>query len=390
LFGLEAAKRIIKIQNGKMDTGLLGLPEIVGGVDSDYMSEALARARRPSEVSEMTITPISGGLSQARILRITISGSQSFILKKIGNDSEGWWPKLIGGSIFEVQLWKQGITRNLPAPLFAPTLDVCFNSSSNEWWILMDDVSKFIIRADRLEVPKISWMFEGLARFHAKYMNTSELVTIPACSLDTHVRIFTEPILYLAGTSGTAPWARRIAERPQYSEVFPLLQEFFRPSDLDFYLSICKQRESWLPLLKALPQTLLHGDLHRKHIAPVTPSQVYSFDWNLPVCGPATADLTWCWFLNFWCFPPYNSKPIEHEPLRKIYIKRLGELMTSCGSAHDLERSWQLSWLKTFAQLGWCLVLPARGTNDQTQKDKVKALVEQAVIEARHIADKHL
>ena len=41
----------------------------------------------------------------------------------------------------EGPLWLSGATRELPAPVACPTVDLAVHVDSDEWWMLMRDVS---------------------------------------------------------------------------------------------------------------------------------------------------------------------------------------------------------------------------------------------------------
>ena len=54
------------------------------------------------------------------------------------------------------------------------------------------------------------------------------------------------------------------------------------------------------------------------------------------------------------------------------------------------ERAWELSWLKVFAQIGFCLADPLVGTPSADDIARVRALCAKAIGKARRIADAHV
>ena len=55
----------------------------------------------------------------------------------------------------------------------------------------------------------------------------------------------------------------------------------------------------------------------------------------------------------------------------------------------EFERSWELSWLKVFAQIGFCLADPLVGTPSLEDVARVRAICGKAMDQAKRIADAH-
>jgi hypothetical protein len=55
----------------------------------------------------------------------------------------------------------------------------------------------------------------------------------------------------------------------------------------------------------------------------------------------------------------------------------------------EFERAWELSWLKVFAQVGFCLVDPLVGEHSAEDVARVRALCSKAIDRAKRIVDTH-
>jgi hypothetical protein len=56
----------------------------------------------------------------------------------------------------------------------------------------------------------------------------------------------------------------------------------------------------------------------------------------------------------------------------------------------EFERAWELSWLKVFAQLGFCLVDPLVAEHSEEDVARVRALCSKAIDRAKRIVDTHV
>jgi aminoglycoside phosphotransferase (APT) family kinase protein len=142
--------------------------------------------------------------------------------------------------------------------------------------------------------------------------------------------------------------------------------------------------------LSGLPQTVIHGDLRRANIAFLPDGRVSLFDWDFACRAPAAADLAWYWFLHFWCYPPKDGRPPEdRDPLKLYYVHALEEALGGLDRG-EFERAWELSWLKVFAQLGFCLVDAVAGKHTAEDAARVRALCRKAIDRAKRIVDTHV
>jgi hypothetical protein len=96
------------------------------------------------------------------------------------------------------------------------------------------------------------------------------------------------------------------------------------------------------------------------------------------------------WFLHFWCYPPRDGlTPEERAPLRAYYTDRLDEALGGRLDRREFGRAWDHCWLKTFAQIAFCMVDALIGTPSADDVARVRTLCANAIGEAKRIADTH-
>lgn len=368
------------------DSLVAGLPVIDGEADAGYLSAALDRAGRPGRVGRIEASRLDGGRISAGVFSLR-SDAGAFVLKRFAR--EPWRVALFGSPFNEPALWTQGLTRKLPAPLSSPTIDAAFHRELGECWMLMDDVSPGVAPRGTFDEGSFRQLLDGLASLHACYWGRrSGDPQLPVLTLDQHTAMFAEPCAAAGGRSGGPDWVAEVLEKVFLFRTYvPILLDVLGSADGEVYLDLCQHRERWLAPLRSMPQTVIHGDLRRANIA-VLPSGVSLFDWDFACRAPAAADLAWYWFLHFWCYPPNDGRaPEDREPLRLYYLERLEiALGRSDRAAFDL--AWDLSWLKVFVQLGFCLVDPLAGTHSPEDVVRVRALCRKALNRAKRIADR--
>ena len=370
------------------DPLVAGLPTVGGEVDGDYLAAALKRAGRPAPVGNVAVDRLDGGRISAGVFSLR-SDAGPFVLKKFM--PEPWRVALFGSAFNEPALWMRGFTRNLPAPLSCPTIDVAFHGERGECWMLMDDVSHGVAPRGTFDEGAFRRLLDGLAALHARYWGReAETHALPLLTLDQHAAMFTDPCAAAGGCTGGPAWVPEVLDKVFLFRTYvPVLLDILGSADGEFYLNLCKHRERWLAPLSRLPQTVIHGDLRRANIA-VLPSCVSLFDWDFAAKAPAAADLAWYWFLHFWCYPPNDGRAVEErEPLKLYYMERL-ETAVGGLDRTQFERAWDLSWLKVFAQVGFCLADPLVGAHSKEDVVRVRALCRKAMDRAKQIADAHL
>jgi hypothetical protein len=331
---------------------------------------------------------MGGGRISANVFSLR-SDAGNFVLKKFM--PEPWRVDLFGSAFNEPALWSTGTTRRLPEPLSCPTIDVAFHGQRDECWMLMDDVSDGVAPRGAFDENSFRLLLEGLASLHARYWGKiAELRELPILTLDQHTALFTDPCAAVGGRAGRPAWVAEVLEKVFVFRTYvPVLLDVLGSSDGQFYLDLCEHRDRWLTPLSRSPQTFTHGDLRRANIA-ILSSGVSLFDWDFACRAPAAADLAWYWFLHFWCYPPNDGRgPEDREPLKLYYVQRLEGAMRGGFDRSEFERSWELSWLKVFAQIGFCLADPLVGTPSPEDVARVRAICGKAIDQAKRIADAH-
>ena len=87
--------------------------------------------------------------------------------------------------------------------------------------------------------------------------------------------------------------------------------------------------------------------------------------------------------------PPNDGRaPEDREPLRDYYFQRLENDLGGL-DRKEFDLSWDLSWLKVFAQIGFCLVDPLVGAHSGEDAVRVRALCSKAIDHAKMIMDTH-
>jgi hypothetical protein len=369
------------------DRLIAGLPIIDGEVDAGYLSAALGRAGRPARIDPLEVTRLDGGRISAGVFSLR-GHANAFVLKKFMPES--WRLALFGSAFNEPALWTSGLTRSLPDPLSAPTIDVAFHRERGECWMLMDDVSAGVAPRGSFDERIFRTLLDGLARLHAQHWEQAAgLTELPALTLDQHTAMFTDPCAAAGGRTEPAGWIAEVLDKVFLFRTYvPVLLDVLGSADGDFYLDLCQHRDRWFAPLASLPRTLIHGDIRRANIAALPSGKISLFDWDFACQAPAAADLAWYWFLHFWCYPPGDGRaPEDREPLKSYYINRLDEALGGRLDTRAFDRAWELCWLKVFAQIGFCLADPLVGTPSADTRVRVRALCTKAVDKAKRIAD---
>jgi hypothetical protein len=371
-----------------VDLSLPSLPLVAGDIDEDYLAQALARAgRRAAAAGPVTLEELHGGRCSSRVVALLDADGRRFVLKIFPRHD--WRAGLVDHNV-ECSLWAAGITPGLPRPLSCPTLDVAWHERRGEYWMLMDDVSPGITPRGTFDADRFRWLLDALAGLHARYWNdTDALEHMPALSLEQNVALFADPVVALAGRTAAEGWVQSVIEnfvvmRP----LVPVFLDVLGGRDADVYLDLCQDRAGWLQALAALPPTLVHGDPRRANIALLAPGHVSMFDWDLATRGPAALDLAWCWFLQFHCYPPQDGRTLaDREPLRDFYIERLAEKLGAPFDRTEFERAWDLSWLKTYVQIGYCSIDPLTGDVTEEEAAIVRRRCRESIDRVERICD---
>jgi hypothetical protein len=374
-----------------MNARLDDLPVIAGDPDVAYLAAALRRIGRPAVVDDVEVTALTGGRQSNKVISLKSWSAGAYVLKAFPRAS--WRDAIFAAGNVEPALWTAGVTRDLPPPLNCPTIDLAYHAERDEDWMLMVDVSHGIMGRGVYDEDRLKWLFGALAGLHAQYWEKNEtLASLPLVPLEANIAYFAQPTAALGGRVPVNGWVRDVIDNfVVLKPLLPVFLEVLGSANANFYLDLCQHRVDWVGALAELPQTLVHGDIRRANIAPLAVGAVSVFDWDLASCAPAASDLTWYWFLQFWCYPPNDGLDIaDREPLREHYIERLMELLGPRFDRVTFDRSWDLCWLKVFVQLGFCLIDPLVGKHNPEDAERVRRRVGRAVDEAKRIYDVHM
>lgn len=370
-----------------VDRLIAALPTIDGDADTEYLSAALSRTGRRKQIEHVEAELLDGGRISANVLSLKTAAG-AFVLKKFL--PEPWRVKLFGSAFNEPALWLSGLTRTLPVPLSCPTIDMAFHADRGECWMLMDDVSHGVAPRGSFDAAVFQCLLDGLACLHARHWEqVEELAGLPLITLQQHTAMFTAPSAAAGEAAKPEGWVVEVLDRVFLFRTYvPVLLDMLGPADGDFYLDLCRCPERFLTPLARLPQTLNHGDIRRANVAFLPSGEVSLFDWDFACSAPAAADLAWYWFLHFWCYPPADGCPPEaREPLRLYYLQRLEDALGKRLDRTEFDRSWDLAWLKVFAQIGFCLADPLTGEHSAEDAARACARARKAVERAKRIAD---
>ncbi len=378
---MKMNKNTQKVVHTKRDS----LPVINCDLNADYLSHALQRAGRESVVDDIDVQVLTEGRQSNKVWSLKSKSAGAYVLKTFPQPN--WRDAVFGKGNGETSLWQYGVTRHLASPLHCPTIDIAFCASQNEEWMLMEDVSHGIMARGIYDEKRLRWLLKALAELHAQYWEKDEqLLQFPIIPLETHVAYFAEPILALAGRIEPTGWVTDAVENITVLRPFvPVFLEILG-DDAAFYLDLCQHRDIWVSALAQSPQTLTHGDIRRANVAPINADTVSLFDWDMASRAPAACDLAWFWFLHFWCYSPRDGLDVlDREPLREYYIEKLAFHLRERFDREEFERAWDLSWLKSFVQLGFCLIDPVVDSREPLILEDVRGRVRRAVEEAQRI-----
>jgi hypothetical protein len=374
-----------------MDSQLSALPEIEGEIDEAYLAAALTRAGRSSHAGALTIAVLADGRQSSPVLSLKSPNGAGYVLKIFAR--ENWRNPVLGDGNIEARLFASGVTRALPAPLFAPSIDLAFHKGRDEIWLLMEDVSAGMLPRGAFNEEKARWLLSAFAALHARYWEkTEELAALPLLSLEENIAVILEPILALGGRRPVEGWRGAGLEKiTVLKPMVPILFDVLGPADTDYFLDLGDHREGWTRALAEAPHTFCHGDIRRANLALFSPDRIVAFDWDMASNAPAALDLAWYWFLQFWAYPANDGRGIaDREPLLAYYMDRLVDRLGRRFDSTMFERSFDLAWLKVFLQLGFCLIDPIIGPHSAEDRARVKAIVRRAMDEAKRIHDRHV
>ncbi|MBK7472518.1 MAG: hypothetical protein IPI73_19770 [Betaproteobacteria bacterium] len=166
-------------------------------------------------------------------------------------------------------MWLSGATRELPAPVACPTVDVAVHVAYDEWWMLMRDVADGIRARGTFAEPDERTLLAAIARLHAHYWDgCNGLDGRPLAPARGATAAFAEPVAFAAGRAEpSAEWVPGFVEDfTPLKALLPTFLEMLGPADADFFIRLTSDR-AWHRGLDAATPTLIHGDLRRANIA---------------------------------------------------------------------------------------------------------------------------
>jgi hypothetical protein len=373
-----------------LKTDVAELPLVSGYPDLTYLRQALARIGRPFQAAELEQAPLSGGRTGAGIQQLKV-GDASYVVKVFERDR--WMDVAMGESNRgEVKLWLSGVTRELPAPLACPTIDIAYHPERGEHWMLMEDVSSGIRPRGAFDENDTRILFRAMARLHARFWGRDELDALPLASLGALSEVCAQTVLYLSGRrEHSPPWVPRVLEGfVVLREFVPIFLNTLEARDADFYLELCARRSEWLAWLRDVPHTLVHGDLRRANIA-LLPDRVSLFDWELATRGPSAIDVAWHSYLQFWAYPVADGRgPGDRRPLVDDYLDHLESELGERIDRTAFDRALDICFLKVLVEIGCLLIDPLSGKHDRDDVVRVKARCADAFALARRVYEQHV
>lgn len=282
--------------------------------------EELLRALGIDPASVVAREPVVGGMSGARLARLTVrteaeeaedAGGTARryryrVVKQLEPEA-GWLGALSSDTLVrEVRLWSRGVLPDVPAGIETGVLawaEAGGQTDSGGGALLLRDERGHLMR-DPVRTPPgrlpafVWWLLDALARLHARYWCDARLCD-PALGL-----MSPEAGLLLA-----AP--QRLEKRIVGGDTdgyLPLAlagwEAFFRvaaPEDAKTLRAVFAQPAPVLEELAGLPWTLVHGDVWGPNLgmlpstrqAPRRGARVLLLDWALAMAGPATYEPLW-------------------------------------------------------------------------------------------------
>jgi hypothetical protein len=350
------------------------------GTVPDYLREAEARGVVPAGFRVLGLDPLTGGRTGARVIALR----PGYVLKVLSRNT---WrvAAMQAPDAGEGPLWLSGATRELPAPVACPTVDVAVHVDNDEWWMLMRDVSDGIRARGAFTESDERVLLAAIARLHAHYWDgRNGLDGLPLAPVRGTTAALADSIAFAAGRAeAIADWVPKCVEDfTPLRMLLPTFLEMLDPGDADFFIQLASDR-SWHRGLDDATPTLNHGDLRRANIA-VTGKMVTLLDWEFASRAPAACDLQHHWFLHFWVYPPGDGRPPDaRAPLRDFYLSELEAALGRAIDREEFERTWDLGWLRVMSMLGFCLAdVPNPAAPEARQRAKSAIALARAILDA--------
>ena len=258
----------------------------------------------------------------------------------------------------------------------------------------MEDVSHGIRPRGDYDEAKAHALLRNVARMHARYWGRrEELAELPLGGFETSANALARLSAHV-GRGGVAsePWLEGLARDFSVSRVMvPVFLDALSSTDADFYVDLCNEHARIAETLARYPHTLLHGDLRRANVAFVG-DEVVLFDWEFAAWGPAARDLQWYWFLQFWAYPPADTRtPADRRGGIDVYLETLERERGCEVERAAFDESCELAWLSVFCQIGFCLADPLTdATASADAIARARRVIAEAIALARRTQDRRL
>lgn len=353
-------------------------PQIRGSI-ADYLREAQERGVVPAGFRVEGLEPLTGGRTGASVTAVR----PGYVLKVLPRVT---WrvAAMQAPDAGECPLWLSGATRELPAPVECPAVDVAVHTVNDEWWMLMHDVSADIRPRGAFTERDERVLLAALARLHAHYWDgRNGLDRLPLAPVGGTTAAIAETVAFAAGRAPSADWVPRCLEDfTPLKMLLPTFLEMLGPVDADFLVWLASDRSWHLGLDNATP-TLNHGDLRRANIA-IAGEKVTLIDWEFAARAPAACDLQWHWFLHFWAYAPADGIPPEaRAPLCDFYLAELEAALGHAIDREEFKRTWDLAWLRTLSMIGFCLAdVPDPAAPQARERAKAAIALARAILDS--------
>ena len=333
---------------------------------------ALLRALGIEPGAVVAREPMVGGMSGARLERLTVRGSvagamgvtgmeahrySQRVLKRL-EPASGWLGALSGDTrLREVRLWSRGVLADLPAGI--ETAVLAWVEGDRHGALLLRDERGHLMR-DPVRTPPgrlpavVVWLIDALARLHARFWCDARL-------RDAELGLVTpEAALLLAAPGAVAGRVASGDTEPYLPRMLAGWEAFFRlaaPEDAAVLRGVLADPAPVVEALARLPWTLVHGDVWGPNLGMLVPvrqaprrgRRTLLLDWALATAGPATYDPLWL------CGTWHGLAPVR---VLAAYRARLVRHLAARGIALAPEIWWALAdagYLRTALTCGEAL-----------------------------------
>lgn len=328
--------------------------------------------------------PIEGGLSGARLERITIQNgdrSANAVLKQI-DPQTNWLMRASGDRMGrEIAFTQSPIWSQMPAAIQVPVLAVA-RGEQGTGALLMPDLTPVIYSSALCYEPAdeglVARILDHLAAMHATFWDAPELQASPWLASPADA-FFTLTIERLNDAADAVPGEDTYGD--QAARMWPFLWRFVDGADGSAIWRTLMRPDALLAAAANTPATLAHGDtwvanmgglaptelrdasvaLARAHGEAAPTERLVLLDWALVTAGAATFD-------SLWLAQTWHTL----DPLHVLALHRAALLRHGIQAVAD-DATWallcDLGWVRTFLMGAEWMVRDVRGaTNDEEDR----------------------